>query len=250
MRLAKKLLRQLLNLTRYELVEKKNRLPTATFDNVRLVLAYYLAVKPDATLVQVGANDGIMDDPVGDFVRLGKMKAVLVEPQPDCFKKLEQVYKGIPNVSLIQDAIGTEDGNAILFKVKTGSQSDAGQSSGWASFDKAQLVKHKVPERDIEEIKVPCLTMKSLLAKFQLGKVDLLQIDTEGFDAEIVQMALNLPSPPDCINFEHINLSVETKRNLFNQLKDHGYVWTHDKYNTLALHRALTDRLSQTGGQT
>jgi len=34
--------------------------------------------------------------------------------------------------------------------------------------------------------------LKSLLAKFALEKADILQIDTEGFDAEVVKMALAL----------------------------------------------------------
>jgi len=250
MGMAKNLLRHFLKSTRYELAEKQKRLPAATFDNVRLVLAWYRVVKPDAVLVQIGANDGTLDDPVGEFIRLGTLKSVLVEPIPAVFAKLTQSYQGVSNVSLVQAAIGDSDGPATLYQVRLERQPDYPGSSGWASFDRAHLIKHHVRPGDIAEARVPSLTLSTLLARHQLNHVDIMQIDVEGFDAEIVQMALKLPSPPACFNFENIHLSLATKEKLFRQLEAQGYAWTHDKYNTLALHRSLTEQLVRPPGRT
>jgi FkbM family methyltransferase len=245
MGIARNLLRHILKRTRYELAEKQQRLPTPTFDNVKLVLALYSITRTNPTFVQIGAYDGQTDDPASEYVQTGKMKCLLVEPIEASFQKLKKIYEGAPNVHLVQAAIGHSDGNAVMFRVKPGSKSDTINlhSGGWTSFNRAHLLKYRVQENEIEQVSVPCLTLKSLLVKFHLRKIDILQIDTEGFDAEIIKMALTLDDIPDCINFENIHLSLETKGELYDLLTQNGYFYSHDKYNTLALHRRLTDNL-------
>ena len=243
MGIAKNLLRHILKKTRYELAEKQQRLPTPTFDNVKLVLALYSITQPNPTFVQIGAYDGQTDDPASEYVLTGKMKCLLVEPIETSFRKLKKIYDDVPNVHLMQAAIGNSDGNTIMFKVKQGSQSDSIPTGGLASFDKAHLLKHGIRKDDIEQVNVPCMTLKTLLTKFHLAKIDILQIDTEGFDAEIIKMALTLDNIPGCINFENLHLSLETKTEVYALLTRNGYVYSHDKFNTMALHRRLTDGL-------
>ncbi len=243
MGMAKNLLRFILKRTRYELSEKQKRLPTPTFDNIKLVLALSILTRPATTFVQIGAYDGQADDPGHDYILTGKMNCLLVEPIEASFRKLALTYSGLPSVKLVQAAIGHSDGTTAMFKVKGGSHSESVPTGGLSSFTKAHLLKHGVREEDIETVSVPCLTLKSLLAKFALEKADILQIDTEGFDAEVVKMALALDCPPDCINFENIHLSLETKAELYHLLEKDGYVFSHDKFNTLALHQRLTGRL-------
>ena len=243
MGIARKLLRHILKKTRYELSEKQQRLPIPTFDNVKLVLALYIITRPNPTFVQIGAYDGQIDDPASEYVLTGKMKCLLIEPIEAPFQNLKKIYDCMSNVHLMQGAIANSDGNAIMFKVKQGSQSYSIPRGGLTSFDKAHLLKHGIRKDDIEQVNVPCFTLKSLLAKFHFGKADILQIDTEGFDAEVVKMALTLDNTPDCINFENFHLSLEAKTELYDLLTKNGYVYSHDKFNTMALHRRLTESL-------
>ena len=243
MKIARKLLRHFLKKTDYELIEKQQRLPPPTFDNIKLVLALFSLTQPNPTFVQIGAYDGQTVDPVNEYALTGKMKCLLVEPIEASFQKLRSFYDGMPNVNLIQAAIGHSDGSAIMFKVKQASQSFSIPRGALSSFDKAHLLRHKIKEEDIEQVQVPCLTLKTLLAKFQLTKVNILQIDTEGFDAEIVKMALAMEETPDCINFENSNLSLESKTEIYALLTKSGYVHSSDTYNSLALHRRLTEGL-------
>jgi FkbM family methyltransferase len=243
MGMAKNLLRHFLKKTRYELTEKQQRLPTPTFDNVKLVLALSLLTRPATTFVQIGAYDGQTDDPASEYILTGKMKCLLVEPIESSFQKLERVYAGLPNVQLVQAAIGHSDGNMVMYKVRPGSQFDSIPAGGLASFDRAHLLKHGINGNDIEQVNVPCLTLKSLLAKSGLDRIDILQIDTEGFDAEVVRMALALEIPPACINFENLHMSLEVKAGLYDLLTRSGYVYSHDKFNSMALHRQLTTDL-------
>ena len=235
--------------SRYELSEKQQRLPTPTFDNIKLVLALYKITYPCATYLQIGAYDGQTDDPASEYVLAGNMRCLLVEPIEESFQELRRLYDGRPNVHLMQAAIGHSDGITTMFKVKQSSPRYGKPTGGLTSFDRGHLLKHGIREEDIESVNVACLTLKSLLAKFHLEKVDVLQIDTEGFDAEIVKMALALPHTPECINFENLHLSLEAKTELYDLLSKDGYLYSHDKFNTMALHRRLTDALLTGAGE-
>jgi FkbM family methyltransferase len=249
MGIAKEFIRGCFNLTPYEIRRRRKQarvLPTPTFENIQLALAYYLKTNRNLTFVQVGACDGVSGDPICGFIKQGKLNAVLVEPIASCFVKLEQTYRGVPNVRLVQAAIGSQDGEVTLYKVKEGATSIASfWSAQLASFSKTLLNEHGVAEHEIEPVKVRCLTLASLVRELDLGAIDILQVDTEGFDSEIVKMALRLPVIPECINFENTHLDDKKQNEVFSLLAQHGYSWTHDDWNTLALNKRLTDRWTQ-----
>jgi FkbM family methyltransferase len=246
-----KIFRHFLKKSPYEMVEKKERLaekqqrlPEATFETIKLVLAFYSIVKPNATFVQIGAYDGQTNDPSIEYVQAGKLKCLLVEPIETSFKKLKKVYEGAANVHLINAAISNSDGEMTMYKVRQGSPSERVLPRGdLSSFDRNHLLRYGINESDIEPVRVPALTLKSLLARAGMEKIDVLQTDTEGFDAEVVKMALALDRLPDCINFENVNLNPETRGALYELLTQKGYLFTHDNIDTLALHSRLTEEL-------
>lgn len=233
----KQLILSLLSKTPYNLQKK---LPASTFESVELALAYYWSLNPDATLVQIGACDGVSNDPISGFIRRQKIRAILVEPIENSFRKLKTVYEDIPSVELVQAAIAQQDGSVTFYKVsETGRWTDSTCAPQWSSFNKQHLLKHGVKLNEIEAITVPCLSLRSLIEQFDLSKIDFLQIDTEGFDATVVEMALSLENTPDCINFENAHITPQDKESLFRSLEASGYVWTHNGLNTLALHRRV-----------
>jgi FkbM family methyltransferase len=242
MQLLKNIIKKCLSITPYEVVarNKLRPIPPATFDNIQLALAYYLAATEEVTFIQIGACDGVTGDSVHSFVRKGKMRAVLVEPIEQSFRKLAEAYAGVPNVAIVNSALSHNDGQVTLFKVK--SENVKSVSLDWApqlaSFDKAHLIRHGILDDEIEEVLVPALTLKSLLSKYEINSVNILQIDTEGFDGEVVKMALDLPCKPECINFENLHLTADDLGDVFGRLEAHGYVWTHDRWNTLAVSQA------------
>jgi hypothetical protein len=78
MSLVGSLVNRLLGLTPYELKRRRGELslPEGKVDNVQLVLAYYLASRPTASFVQIGACDGVSSDPAHPFVKRGQMEAI------------------------------------------------------------------------------------------------------------------------------------------------------------------------------
>jgi FkbM family methyltransferase len=239
----KNAIQRLVRLTPYEI---RKKLPNVTLDAVKLLLAYYHASGREVIIVQIGACDGSVCDPVHEFLRHGKMRALLLEPMPRSFAKLQKTYASTPNVSILQAAVSRTDGTVTMYGVKANSTwRPPDESMLYASLLKSHLLTNGVPEADIEETTVPSFSLQSLFAKYGLATVDLLQVDTEGYDAEIVKMALELPIPPRCINFEKKSLSTAQMRGVYGPLEQKGYLFIHDEMNTLAVHQSVEKSFSE-----
>lgn len=241
MRQFKRIVRRLTNSLSYEIDRK---MAPASLEGIKLALAYYSKAKPGFSLVQVGACDGVAGDPVFEFINREPIHAILVEPIESSFLKLKKSYADLPNVECLQAAIAEEDGVSTIYKVKeSGRWADSEWAPQWASFNRQHLIKQGVKSDEIEEVTVPCMTLGSLMAKFNLDQIDFLQVDTEGYDAVVVEMALNLSIVPGFINFENLHVKQKPKisERLFCKLSEAGYTWIHDEYNTLAVHNRLTN---------
>jgi len=227
----------------------RRRLPAASLTPLDLVLNSYDARGEQITIVQVGACDGVTSDPIRHHVKRGCARAVLIEPNPLAFARLQANYAGIPNVTLVPAAIGEVDGEAYLYRVKNTQKSDSqvDLTLELASFYREHLERHGKKAHEIERITVPSRTLSSLVTELGLTKIDLLQIDVEGFDAAIVRMALKIPVRPDCINFEHVHLTREDRKPLFDLLEAHGYLLGYDSWNILAVQLSLVKRMRGEG---
>lgn len=236
----KRLLRQLMAMTPFDI---RRRLPVITLEPLDLVLAAYESHGKRITILQVGACDGTNNDPIHDYVIKGSARAILIEPNPFAFERLRKTYVDLPNVTLIQTAIGERDGEASFYRVKKTSKldSEVDWTLQFASVSRAHLERIGVKRDEIERITVPCRSLSSLVAELGLTKIDLLQIDAEGSDAAMVRMALKLPMRPDCINFEHAHLRMEDRQPLFDLLKANGYLLGYDAWNILALRMPLLE---------
>jgi FkbM family methyltransferase len=229
-----RLVRQLMAMTPFEV---RRWLPVVTLEPLDLVLANYRACGEMITILQVGACDGVTNDPIRHHVAKGSARAILIEPNPLAFVRLQNNYAGLRNVTLVQAAIGERDGEAHLYRVKkTGKMdSEVDLTLQFASFYRKHVEHHVKKPYEIERITVPCRSLSSLVAELSLTKIDLLQIDAEGFDAAVVRMALKMPVRPSCINFEHRHLRSRDRRPLFDLLEANGYVLGYGAWNMLAL---------------
>jgi FkbM family methyltransferase len=239
--LIKNLAKSLVNLTPYQIRRKR---PEATINPVEILLGYLLLCGP-ITYVQIGACNGSDGDPAYRFTRTGKMRAWLIEPVPTNFAQLTRNYQGVPNITLVQGAIAETDGELVMYRVRPeGRWANDPAAIQWASISKSHITGHGVREEEIEEIRVPAWTLASLVSSQKIGPIDLLQIDVEGFDARVVEMAMALPTPPRSINFEHLHFTRNQTDHVYALLQRHGYHYVLDKWNTLAVHQSLEEELS------
>lgn len=130
-------------------------------------------------LVQLGANAG--DDHVSDFIRDYKELiniSLLVEPIEEVANECREFYKnrGDDNIVVHTCAISDSDGEAELTYIP-------GQTR-LSSLEPGMHVDFLNPATTT--MTVSTLTIDSLFKKYSLKKVDVLFIDTEGFDEKIL----------------------------------------------------------------
>lgn len=196
-----------------------------------------LAGQP-VSLVQVGAHDGVMQDPVRRLVVELRLSAVLVEPLPDAFARLTQSYAGVSDVCLVNAAIAGEDGNLPLFRIREGAPF-GDWAQGIASFDRSHFLRFDVPglAEYVEEISVPCLSWESLARQQGVRNCDVLVVDTEGMDDEIVRGALDAGLRPSVIQYEWCHLSAERRSRCKSLLLECGYQFVDTGIDTIAIQR-------------
>ena len=204
-----------------------------------LLVDSMLPQRSDFFVLQVGANDGYSDDPIASIVRGRRLRALMVEPLPQMFDLLTNYYRDQPNVICENCAVAHEDGVATLHRVRD-DPSLPEYVRRLASFRREVILKQRrvVPNIGdyIEPLQVPTLSLQTLLAKHKVDHVDLLQVDTEGFDYEILKMLWATPLRPPIINFESAHLSREDKLACAEMLKRDGYRYLNvGQFDTLAV---------------
>ena len=89
------------------------------------------------TVVQIGANDGINNDPIHKFIKRDHWQGVLLEPQKYVFEKyLEPLYRKTKGITVLNAALDNKDGFKSIYKI---SFSDSRWATGLASFDRKIL---------------------------------------------------------------------------------------------------------------
>lgn len=180
----------------------------------------------EVVLVQVGANDGVMEDPVRESLLKFKWRAVLLEPQPDAFDRLVANYAGVPGVTLLRVAVAPENGTRKLYRVKY-DPSHPPCISGIASFSREHLLKssRSIPnlEDKIVADDVECATLETIQRRVGIDRIDVLQIDVEGFDAKVVGLVDLERTRPWIICYEWANLPRAENEGCVERLVRHGY---------------------------
>jgi len=192
------------------------------------VLRYWIAQRDhaaDVYFVQIGAHDGKTDDHLRPFVLQHGWKGVLVEPVPTLFGALRRNYRDTPGLTFINAAIADADGHRSFWRCRDDAPAPMTPLS---SFRRDVIARHV---RDVDahfaEVLVPCLTVRSLLAQVSLPRLDLVMIDTEGYDYEILRQFLAPDLErwwPSLILYERRHLSREDRQAATELLRQRGYL--------------------------
>jgi FkbM family methyltransferase len=195
--------------------------------------------------VQVGANDGVRDDPLRECVLKYGLSGVLIEPLPDLFAKLQRNYRDVPGLHFENCAVGPNSGQATIYRIREDSPLPD-HAHGMASFNRSHLTarKHGIPGLDdyVVETTVAVQTLPEILARHGNRRVSLLMIDTEGYDAEIVKLALAAGLRPEVIIYEHLHLPIATQAETLRRLKLEGYRFHEIGVDTYAMLPATPSR--------
>jgi len=196
---------------------------------------------PDAVFVQVGSNDGEQLDPLRRAILDRRWTGIMVEPVPYVFERLRDNYGDVRGIVLENAAIADRDGSRELYHLPQAADPDLPQwYDALASFHRDVVLKHKEFIPDIEErvtaLEVPCLTFDSLCRKHGLSRIDVVQIDTEGYDYEIVKLLDLGRRHPTLVMFEHLHLDAATRHKSLAHVRAHGYETMYNGMDTLCVH--------------
>lgn len=203
------------------------------------------------TFIQVGANDGFYHDPLHKFIRMYGWKGVMLEPQPSVYKNyLSKLHRKTPGVHAINAALSDRDGEQTMYKIAF---SDLRWATGLTSFRKDALEKaidsghvgrlaarygETLPARREDYIgqeKITSISADTLIRRYDLKKIDWVQIDAEGFDFEIIKLLKIDQTQPRVIVYEKSHLSPADQTACIRLLESNDYAVTHIDENTVAM---------------
>ncbi len=187
--------------------------------------------------LQIGANDGIQEDPCYAWINRFPWQGVLVEPQPKLAAQLRAMYIDQPRIAIEEAVVADQPGELVLHYLKAG-EGVPEWATGIASLDYASIAAHREKilgfDAAIARIKVPALTIEQLLMKNGLETVDFLQIDAEGYDAKILASIDFRRIRPPVISYEDCNLTHEERAACRSLLSSEGYKFATWHGDTLA----------------
>lgn len=247
--------------------------PHWDFELVPSILESILKGKGTLTVVQIGANVGDTgSDQIYGFLarhclgngshRSNAVKAALVEPVGHLFQQLSANYAGFSGVICENVAIAEAAGTRNFYRLREGIDLSIHGLPAWAeqlgSFVPEQLDSLWIADPSNHQLRefvqantviepIQCVTFHQLLEKHGIREVDLLIIDTEGYDYQILRTIDLQRLRPTFINYEHIHLNDDEPR-CRDLLSRHGYHLLDHGQDTLCelrTHLSATTRLRE-----
>lgn len=154
----------------------------------------------NGALFDVGANHGAYARVLHAFAPQAPIYAF--EPHPRTFAHL-QATATLPNVTLINQAMGGWDGTMTLFDMAA----DDGSTQASLSRDAVAMFSN-----DVVEHVITCVTFDGFVERHGIGQVALLKIDTEGHDLDVLKGASRAIAAKriSAIQFEFIPANIAT----------------------------------------
>jgi len=230
-----KLLKKLIGFLGYKLIDKRyvklERSIEKKLINVDDFLSPLIEKKKIKKVIQVGANDGKSDDFLFKFLIQG-LEAILIEPIDDAFKKLEVNCKSLNKVQCLNKAIDITNHEKKIFTIDLNysdyykrkyNDNNVDWLSVLSSFDKKHLIKHGIKKNHIISKKISCITFQKLIEDFDYNDLDLLIVDTEGYDCTLINNFIDTINLKPLIIFEWIHAKDSEIIKLLDKLKYKNY---------------------------
>lgn len=128
-------------------------------------------------------------------------------------------------------AISETDGTAMInkcFNTQTKTKLDGSGWKGRSTLKDLDQMGIRQKHR-FQPVKIKTMTLKKLIKKYQIAGLDLLRIDTEGYDGIIISQLLETNLRPSEIIFEHLHLGKPEKQLLHEKLSQ-DYTLTKTTY--------------------
>ena len=168
----------------------------------------------DIFFLEIGAFDGKSFDGLYQYTHSNNWTGIFVEPIPKYFQQLQLNFQNIENKFFENSAI-TEDNREFKIKLINHKEKWAKGSSSLTTNDNTE--KYGYTEQTINGI-----TFDALVLKYDIKKIDVLQIDTEGYDLIILEQIIPR-FKPKFIKVEQRHLKMVDKIKMKLILTTYGY---------------------------
>jgi FkbM family methyltransferase len=188
--------------------------------------------------IQVGANDGVSFDFLYEFVTKRNSSGIVIEPIKEYFDELVENYNGFPEIIKINKAVHPKLKNIIINRVSAESFNKYPDwVKGIGSIDAEHHKRTGIVEsKDIVQEEVEADNLMNIInSNIKIKEINYFQVDTEGFDFEILKMIDFKKIKPSIIKFESVNLTHEGKRSSNSLLRKQNYFLFNEFGDTVAL---------------
>lgn len=220
--------------------------PKSRIERIQERIQQALQDRSSVFFMQVGANDGLRGDPLRQLILENEhWTGVFVEPLVQYFQLLKQNYRNAPRFVFENVAISAEQGRREIFYVSKDAEAAFGDELpnwfyGLGSFEKSHILSHLAALGDkiepyIVAEEIEAVPFQMLLDRNSVTSIDVLSIDTEGYDYQVLAQVDFDRYRPAVVLFEHKHLSGEEKQLANTLLTGRGYQCTEYGGDTLAI---------------
>jgi len=207
------------------------------------ILRAYARRRPDAIVIQVGANDGAKNDPLREILISSRWRAILVEASPSVFARLIARQADYGDRVVFENVGIAPTGGKLTFYHLDEIEGDPDWYDQIGTFDRATFLRNvEVVPGLIGRMRMTDIqtsTLPALLARHNLDRIHVLHTDVEGLDADII-LSLNLSRVrPDIVLYEAEWLAPDRADELANAFQQAGYTLRASGGDTLAIHRSV-----------
>jgi FkbM family methyltransferase len=198
------------------------------FSFERAISVFFKNKKP--YFLEVGANDGKTCDPTYKHAIQGSWPGLLVEPMSEAMAKLKRNYIKNKNVRFAEVAVAQHDGKIQMMRVDPAKE----EMLGFFAPFIAEIKGHDAPENlsrrpevspHMIEVERECKTLKTIIKENKINKIDLVQIDTEGYDYIVLKQLDFKKFKPSIIHFEYGQLPFDERKAVKVLLSENGYAF-------------------------
>jgi FkbM family methyltransferase len=179
------------------------------------------------SFVSIGANDGVKNDHLKLFIDKFEWQGILIEPMPENFTKLQENFRDKKNLKLENIGIAETEGIMDFYHLKDIRPEEPDWYDQVGSFDKETFYKNiEVVPSLLDRVgiaKIPASRLDTVLERNGLRSVDLIMIDTEGYDYRILKTIDLSKISPKIIIFEYEWLTNYETKQAITQLTHAGY---------------------------
>jgi len=186
-------------------------------------------------LVEVGANDGILKSKSRELILTKDWSGLFIEPIKFYFDKLVSNYANNNNTYFLNIGISSIQGKKTIYRINPDFLDDNSYGHGVNSLNRnhkgiMRLEKQFGTDSLIAET-IDCFPLSMIFEDRNITNIDLLIIDTEGYDFNVIQSIDFKKVKPNEIIYENKHLN-EINNECEKYLKSLGYIITRKNTDT------------------